>query len=234
MKKKILIVENNLSFAEGVKNFLQMSNFDITIETDGVKGEKLALSGVFDMLLLNIKSPGRSGYEICRRYRERFMEPVILIADKKDENELIEGFSLGADDYLVQPISVGELFARVTGRLNRFDKLVSYQRKLREKDSNMIEIGSLCIDRMERRVFVDGIEKELTPKEYDLLYCLASEPNHFFTTEELYKKVWGMSRSSESKVLMVHIHKIRDKIEKDPANPRIIVNSRNRGYRIRG
>ena len=232
--KKILIVDSNRSFAEAVRNFMKMSDFDVTIETDGIRGETSAMSGVFDLLLVNVKLPEQSGFELCRKYRERYLQPVILIADTKDENELIEGFSLGADDYVARPVSVGELFARITARITRYEKLTARQRKRSDADSRFLEFGPLRIDRIEHRVFVDGEEKQLTRKEYELLYCLASNPDHYFTPEELYRKVWGMRRESKSTSLMVHIHKIRDKIEKDPANPNIIVNSRNRGYRIRG
>lgn len=232
--KKVLIVEDDLSIADFGKNCLQLSNFDVTNETDGVKGEKLAMSGEYDMLLLDINLPGQSGFDICRKYREKFLAPVIMVADKKEENDILRGFALGADDYITKSITPSELVARVTAHLKRYEELMKHYPVTKEGGNNRIEIGSLLIDKITRRVFVGEEEKELTVKEFDLLCYLASNPNHVYSKKTLFQKIWGYSKDDDDyNTVAVHIKKIREKIEKNPGEPELIVTLWNKGYRFK-
>lgn len=231
--KKVLIVEDDYTKAELEKNCLQLSNFDVTIETDTTKGEKLAMSGEYDMLLLDIKLSEGNGFDICRKYREKFLAPVILIADEKQEHDVIRGFAMGADDYIVKSVSPSELVARVTAHLKRYDELMAHYPVGNDDTNKEIKIGSLRIDKITRRVFVEEIEKRLTVKEYELLCFLASSPNRVFSKEELYKKIWGYHKDdSDCNTVAVHIKKIREKIEQNPSEPKLIKTVWAQGYRL--
>lgn len=162
----ILIIENDLTIARMEKDYLELSSFKVDIETDGLKGEKLAMSGEYDMLILEVDLPGRGGFEICRKYREIYLKPVIFVSSKEEDIDIIHGFSLGADDYIRKPFRPSELVARVKAHLTRYEALVRYQSALAEPKRDIIICGSLKIDRTSRRVFVDEEEKKLTSKEF--------------------------------------------------------------------
>lgn len=227
----ILIIDNDLTIARMEKDYLELSNFKADIETDGLKGEKLAMSGEYDMLILEVDLPGRSGFEICRKYRETYLKPVIFVSSKEEDIDIIHGFSLGADDYIRKPFRPNELVARVKAHMTRYEELVRYQSASVEP-RDVITFGPLRIDRMSRRVFVDEEEKKLTAKEFSLLFFLATHPNRVFSKEELFHQIWGYTPGNEMATLVVHIRKIREKIEKDTGNPEFIQTVWGTGYRF--
>lgn len=228
--RKVLIVEDELEIAELEKDYLELSDFDVTIVPDGFEGEKLAMTGEYDLLILDVMLPGQDGYEICRKYREKFLAPVIMVSAKKEDIDKIHGLGLGADDYVTKPFSPGELVARVKAHLNRYEKLVSHQPEVISDNSDMIVSGELKIDQTARRVFIGEEEKNLTSKEFELLYFLASNPNHVFSKEELFQEIWGMSSEGDNATVTVHVKKIREKIEKDTSNPEYIETRWGMGY----
>ena len=230
--KKILIVEDELPIAELEKDYLELSDFEVTIETDGLEGEKEAMSGEYDMLILDVMLPGQDGFEICRKYREKFLAPVIMVSAKKKDIDKIHGLGLGADDYMTKPFSPSELVARVKAHLNRYETLVD-KVPTKENENEMIEVGELKIDKTARRVFVRGEEKNLTSKEFDLLYFLAKNPNHVFPKEELFQQIWGVGPIGDIATVTVHIKKIREKIEVDTSNPEYIETIWGVGYRFK-
>lgn len=230
--KKILIIEDELPIAELEKDYLELSDFEVTIETDGIEGEKKALSGVYDLLILDLMLPGTDGFEICRKFRERFIEPVIMVSAKKEDIDKIRGLGLGADDYMTKPFSPSELVARVKAHLNRFDILVD-QSVIKDSENEIIIAGNLRIDKTARRVFIDEEEKNFTTKEFDLLYFLAKNPNHVFSKEELFQKIWGFTSVGDIATVTVHVKKIREKIEKDTSNPEFIETIWGVGYRFK-
>ena len=230
--KKILIVEDELPIAELEKDYLELSDFEVTIETDGLEGEKEAMSGEYDMLILDVMLPGQDGFEICRKYREKFLAPVIMVSAKKEDIDKIHGLGLGADDYMTKPFSPSELVARVKAHLNRYETLVD-KVPTKENENEMIEVGELKIDKTARRVFVRGEEKNLTSKEFDLLYFLAKNPNHVFPKEELFQQIWGVGPIGDIATVTVHIKKIREKIEEDTSNPEYIETIWGVGYRFK-
>ena len=227
----ILIIDNDLTIARMEKDYLELSNFKADIETDGLKGEKLAMSGEYDMLILEVDLPGRSGFEICRKYREIYLKPVIFVSSKEEDIDIIHGFSLGADDYIRKPFRPNELVARVKAHMTRYEELVRYQSASVEP-RDVITFGPLRIDRMSRRVFVDEEEKKLTAKEFSLLFFLATHPKRVFSKEELFQQIWGYTPGNEMATLVVHIRKIREKIEKDTGNPEFIQTVWGTGYRF--
>ncbi len=229
--KKILIIEDETSIAELEKDYLELSNFEVTIETDGVKGEKMAMSGEYDLLILDLMLPGKSsGFDICRRFREKFLVPVIIVSAKKEDSDKIHGLGLGADDYLTKPFSPSELVARVKAHLNRYESLTE---KIGSSEDDIIEAGDLRIDRIARQVFAKGQEIKFTAKEFDVLYFFARHPNHVYSKEELFQKIWGYTSLGEINTVTVHIKKIREKFEKASCNPRYIETIWGVGYRFK-
>lgn len=227
---RILIVEDELPIAELEKDYLELSGFEVVIETDGKKGLEQALHGRFNLLILDIMLPEVNGFEICKQVRENSEIPIIIVSAKKEDIDKIRGLGIGANDYMTKPFSPGELVARVKAHLARYNKLLGSPS---QANKEVIESGGLKIDRTARRVYVDGVEKTLTTKEFDLLFFLAKNPNRVFSKEELLQEVWELSPvGADIATVTVHIKKIREKIEKNTQNPRYIETVWAVGYRF--
>lgn len=227
--KKILIVEDELPIAELEKDYLELSDFEVTIETDGIEGEAKAMSGEYDLLILDVMLPGQDGFEICRKYREKYLAPVIVVSAKKEDIDKIHGLGLGADDYMTKPFSPSELVARVKAHLARYERLIGTG----VQENDIIEIRGLKIDKTARRVWINGEEKNFTTKEFDLLTFLAQNPNRVFTKDELFKEIWAMESIGDIATVTVHIKKIREKIELNTAKPQYIETIWGVGYRFK-
>ena len=228
-EKRILIVEDEESIAELEKDYLEMSGFQAEIETRGDAGLKKALEEDFDLFILDLMLPNIDGFEICKKIREKKNTPVIVVSAKKDDIDKVRGLGLGADDYMTKPFSPSELVARVKAHMARYERLVGSN----ISQNDIIEIRGIRIDKTARRVSVDGEEKNLTAKEFDLLTFLASNPNHVYTKEELFQKIWDMESIGDIATVTVHIKKIREKIELDTSNPQYIETIWGVGYRFK-
>ena len=215
---KILIVEDEESIAELEKDYLELSGFEVEIENNGTDGLERALKEEYDLLILDLMLPGTDGFEICRRVREVKNTPIIMVSAKKEDIDKIRGLGLGADDYITKPFSPSEMVARVKAHMARYERLVGSGQPANE----IIEIRGLKIDKTARRVWVNGEEKTFTTKEFDLLSFLAQNPNHVFTKEELFSKIWDMESIGDIATVTVHIKKIREKIEFNTAKPQYI------------
>lgn len=226
---RILIIEDEEAIADLEKDYLELSDFDVTIEHDGEEGLKQALSGDYGLIILDLMLPGLDGFEVCKHIREKKDVPVIMVSAKKDDIDKIRGLGLGADDYLTKPFSPSELVARVKAHLSRYSRLVGNN----AKKNDIIEIRELKIDKTARRVFIDGVEKPFTTKEFDLLTFLAENPNHVFSKEELFRQIWNMESVGDIATVTVHIKKIREKIEYDTSNPQYIETIWGVGYRFK-
>lgn len=227
--KKILIVEDEESIAELEKDYLELSGFSVAIETTGDKGLRRALDEDFNLYILDLMLPYVDGFEICKSIREKKNTPILVVSAKKDDIDKIRGLGLGADDYITKPFSPSELVARVKAHLSRYDRLISSS----VPENDIIEIRGIRIDKTARRVYVDDEEKVLTTKEFDLLTFLASNPNHVFTKEELFRKIWDMESIGDIATVTVHIKKIREKIEYDTSKPQYIETIWGVGYRFK-
>ena len=212
---KVLIVEDELSIAELEKDYLELSSFEVEIETDGQQGLEKALKNDFDMIILDIMLPGVDGFEICKQIREAKEIPILMVSARKD--------------YITKPFSPSELVARVKAHLNRYQRLVNNQMEV----NDIIEIRGLKIDKTARRVYLNGEEKVFTTKEFDLLTFLAGHPNRVFTKEELFNKIWDMESLGDIATVTVHIKKIREKIEVNTAKPQYIETIWGVGYRFK-
>ena len=227
--KRILIIEDEESIAELEKDYLELSGFEVEIENDGAEGLKKALSEEFDLFILDLMLPGVDGFEICRKVREVKNTPIIMVSAKKEDIDKIRGLGLGADDYITKPFSPSEMVARVKAHLARYERLIGSSMP----DNEIIEIRGLKIDKTARRVWVNGEEKNFTTKEFDLLTFLAQNPNHVYTNEELFNKIWDMESLGDIATVTVHIKKIREKIEFNTAKPQYIETIWGVGYRFK-
>lgn len=226
---KILIIEDEEAIADLEKDYLELSGFEVEIEERGDAGLTRALKEEFNLIILDLMLPGVDGFEICKKIREEKNIPVIMVSAKKDDIDKIRGLGLGADDYMTKPFSPSELVARVKAHLARYERLIGSG----IQENETIEIRGIKIDKTARRVWVNGEEKAFTSKEFDLLTFLAQNPNHVFTKEELFSKIWDMESIGDIATVTVHIKKIREKIEFNTAKPQYIETIWGVGYRFK-
>ena len=226
---KILIVEDEVAIAELEKDYLELSGFDVVMQHTGDAGLKAALNEDFNLIILDLMLPGMDGFEVCKTIREEKNIPIIMVSAKKDDIDKIRGLGLGADDYMTKPFSPSELVARVKAHMARYDRLVGVSRNR----NDIVEIRGIKIDKTARRVYVNGEEKAFTTKEFDLLTFLAENPNHVFTKEELFRRIWDMESIGDIATVTVHIKKIREKIEFNTSKPQYIETIWGVGYRFK-
>ena len=226
---KILIIEDEVAIADLEKDYLELSDFEVTIEHTGDEGLKKALEEEFDLVILDLMLPGMDGFEVCKQIREKKDIPILMVSAKKDDIDKIHGLGLGADDYITKPFSPSELVARVKAHMARYNRLVNTN----QKNNDIVEIRGIRIDKTARRVYVDGEEKNFTTKEFDLLTFLAENPNHVFTKEELFREIWDMDSVGDIATVTVHIKKIREKIESNSNKPKYIETIWGVGYRFK-
>lgn len=229
MDKNILIVEDEESIAELERDYLELSGFCVEVATDGLTGVEKALSGAYNLIILDLMLPDVDGFEICRQVRRESNTPIIMVSAKKDDIDKIRGLGLGADDYMTKPFSPSELVARVKAHLSRYERLVGSN----IFDNEVVEIRGLRIDTTARRVWLNGQEKSFTTKEFDLLTFLAKHPNHVYTKEELFQEIWDMESVGDIATVTVHIKKIREKIEYDTSHPQYVETIWGVGYRFK-
>ena len=226
---KILIIEDEEAIADLEKDYLELSGFKVEIEDRGDTGLTRALKEEFDLIILDLMLPGVDGFEICRQIREEKNIPVIMVSAKKDDIDKIRGLGLGADDYMTKPFSPSELVARVKAHMARYERLIG----IGIQENEIVEIRGIKIDKTARRVWINGEEKAFTSKEFDLLTFLAQNPNHVYTKEELFSKIWDMESIGDIATVTVHIKKIREKIEFNTAKPQYIETIWGVGYRFK-
>lgn len=226
---RILIVEDEISIAELEKDYLELSDYEVDIASDGETGESMALKGDYVLCVLDVMLPGKDGFEICKAIRKEKNIPIIMVSAKRDDIDKIRGLGLGADDYITKPFSPSELVARVKAHLARYDRLVAST----VPQNDVLEIRGLKIDKTARRVFVNNEEKVFTTKEFDLLLFLASNPNKVFSKDELFRNIWDMESIGDIATVTVHIKKIREKIEYDTSKPQYIETIWGVGYRFK-
>ena len=228
-KQKILIVDDDVNIAELISLYLTKECFETRIVNDGEEALTVFEQYMPNLILLDLMLPGTDGFEICRRFREKKNTPVIMVSAKKEDIDKIRGLGLGADDYITKPFSPSEMVARVKAHLARYERLISSGFPV----NDIIEIRGLKIDKTARRVWVNGQEKNFTTKEFDLLTFLAENPNHVFTKEELFSKIWDMESIGDIATVTVHIKKIREKVEFNTAKPQYIETIWGVGYRFK-
>ena len=222
-KQKILIVDDDNNIAELISLYLTKECFDTMIVNDGESVMPAMETFAPNLILLDLMLPGIDGYQVCREVRAQYSVPIIMLSAKGEVFDKVLGLELGADDYMTKPFSPNELVARVKAHISRYDTLTS-------KSGDVITVGKLMIDKDAHKVTVDGKEISLTAKEYDLLLFLAENPNHTFSKEVLFDRIWGMDAIGDVSTVTVHIQRVRDKINTE--NERYIETIWGVGYRF--
>ena len=226
---KILIVEDDVEIAMLERDYLEIEGFETQTVSDGEAAVAAALTGGFDLLLLDLMLPGCNGYDVCRRIRDRVDIPILMVTARTDSVDKIRGLGLGADDYIAKPFDPAELVARVKSHLSRYDRLVG---AARAPEQARITVGELTILPHSWKVYKGEREIRMPNREFELLKFLAEHPNIVFSKERLFEAIWGYDYMGDSATVTVHVGRIRDKIEDDPAHPKIIETVWGAGYRL--
>ncbi|SPF53216.1 Uncharacterized transcriptional regulatory protein YcbL [Candidatus Desulfosporosinus infrequens] len=225
--QRILIIEDDLNIAELEKDYLQLNGYEADIVQDGIQGLKKALSGLYNVIIVDLMLPGKDGYLITKEIRAKFEIPVIIVSAKNEDIDKIRGLGLGADDYLTKPFSPAELVARVKSHITRYERL-----KGKIVATEVINHRGLEINTAAHKVFVNGKEVQMTTTEYGLLVFFATNPNIVFSKEHIFETLWGNEYLGDTATVPVHVQKIRKKIERDPSNPEYIETLWGTGYRF--
>lgn len=233
--KKILIIEDDISIATIERDFLSINGYESVIIEDGEAGLQEAVSGNYDLILLDLMLPGIDGFEVCRQIRDVVDIPILMVTAKLEEIDKIRGLGLGADDYIAKPFSPTELVARVKSNLAQYDRLKAGVSPAADTSSHKaeIQIGNIRINSQTHRVYVAGQEVDCKHREYELLLFLMQNPEIVFSKEQLYERIWGMDALGDIRTVAVHINRLREKIEKDSSNPAHIQTVWGAGYRFK-
>ena len=228
---KILIVEDDVEIAMLERDYLEIEGFETQTVSDGETAVEAALTGGFDLLLLDLMLPGCNGYDVCRRIRDRVDIPILMVTARTDSVDKIRGLGLGADDYIAKPFDPAELVARVKAHLSRYARLTGTSVK-KPPETQVLTVGNVQIFPQSWKVFKAGREIKMPNREFLLLKFLAENPNIVFSKERLFETIWGFDYVGDSATVTVHIGRIREKIEDDPARPRLIETVWGAGYRL--
>lgn len=230
MFKHVLVIEDDSDISHLVQVHLEELGCDVTVEPDGDEGLALALSGGFDLIILDLTLPGLDGLDVCRRLRgQPEYLPILMLTARSSEVDRVLGLEIGADDYITKPFSLRELVARVKA----LDRRVKAMKGGASKDrSKIITTGGLRIETDKRKVTVDGREVDLTAREFDLLVQFASNPGRVYTRGQLLDLVWGYGHDGYEHTVNSHINRLRAKVEEDPAKPEYILTVWGVGYKF--
>ena len=218
---KILVVDDDQDLAEMLGIVLNGSGFEVDLINNGDGALEIFRSSNPDLVLLDVMLPGIDGVEICRLIRKESMVPIVMLTAKGDTQDVVLGLEAGADDYMVKPFNPSELVARLKVRLRRSTV----------EQTTSLRIADILIDQVAHTIQRDGKVIPLTRLEFDLLVALAKEPGRVFTREALLSEVWGYQHATDTRLVNVHIQRLRAKIERDPDNPEIIMTVRGVGYK---
>jgi DNA-binding response OmpR family regulator len=225
--ENILIIEDDINIAELERDYLKLNGYKAEVVHDGAQGMQKAVSGIYDVIIVDLMLPNKSGYEIIKEVRKKLEIPVIVVSAKSEDIDKIRGLDYGADDYLTKPFSPAELVARIKSHIKRYERL-----KGNDVANEIIVHRGLEINTGAHKVFVNGKEVQMTTKEYELLFFLASNPNIVFSKEQLFDSIWSDEYYGDTATVPVHIQKIRKKVEKDSSNPEYIETLWGTGYRF--
>ncbi len=225
---RILVVDDESGVRDVVKRYLEREGFEVALAATGADAARaIEDSGAFSLIVLDVMLPGPDGLAILRRVREAGNTPVIMLSARSEEFDRVLGLEMGADDYVPKPFSPRELVSRVKAVLRRAAKDAPLPPARRT-----LAVGGLALDLESREATVDGAPRELTAREFDLLALLMRHPRQVFTREQLLEQVWGFSDYIDASTVTVHIHRLRDKIERDPARPSRLITVWGVGYRL--
>ncbi len=221
LKGKVLIVDDDPALAEMLTIVLHNEGFEPLVCPTGDRALPMMRMHRPELVLLDLMLPGKDGIDVCREIRAESGVPIVMLTAKNDTVDVVLGLESGADDYIVKPFKPKELVARVRARMRRYD----------EPAPEQLELGDLTIDVAGHNVRRDGETINLTPLEFDLLVCLARKPWQVFTREVLLEQVWGYRHAADTRLVNVHVQRLRAKVEKDPEQPEIVLTVRGVGYK---
>ena len=222
---KILMVDDEKLLVKGVKFNLENEGYEVECAYDGAAAVELARNGRFDLIILDVMMPELDGQEACMRIREFSNVPIIMLTAKSEDADKLMGFECGADDYLTKPFNILELKARIRALLRRAGQAAQQQ-----SSSSRLERGAIAIDTDSRTAWRNGVSVELTAKEFDLIELLMRNPGRVYSRENLLNLVWGYEYIGEFRTVDVHIRRLREKLEPDPANPEYLLTKWGVGY----
>jgi len=215
----VMVVDDDQDLAEMLSIVLTGAGMEVDLVNRGDQVMDIFNQHTPDLVLLDVMLPGIDGIEVCKIIRETSMVPIVMLTAKGDTQDVVLGLEAGADDYMVKPFKPQELVARIKTRLRRNTRIGS------------LAIGDLTIDQMEHKVISNGEEIPLTRLEFDLLVALAKEPGRVFTREALLSEVWGYQHAADTRLVNVHVQRLRSKIELDADNPKYVLTVRGVGYK---
>ena len=225
---RLLIAEDDPEIAMLERDYLEVEGYDVTVVDNGQQAVTEALNGDYSLLLLDLMLPGCSGYDVCRLIRDRIDVPILMVTARTESVDKIRGLGLGADDYIAKPFDPAELVARVKAHLSRYARLTGGG----QGEPEGLDLGRVQILPRSWRVLKDGQEVKMPNREFALLKFLAEHPNTVFSKEKLFETIWGYEYVGDSATVTVHIGRIRDKVEDDPAHPSLIETVWGAGYRL--
>lgn len=228
--ERILIIDKDKETAQLVRDYLELSAYEVCITECGVTGLSYALEREIHAVILEVDLEESNGFELCKAIRNKKDIPVLFLSNKTEDINKIRALGLGADDYVEKPCSPNELVARVKAHISRYERLCKCTNIVHE----IIEVNGLKIDTTSHRVWVDDKEIAFTTREFEVLSFLAKNPNRVFSKKELFEAVWDQNLGTDSSTVIVHIKKVREKIEKDILNPVYIETIWGSGYRFFG
>lgn len=224
MGKRVLVVDDEKLIVKGIRFSLEQEGMEVEIAYDGEEAVLKAREKEFDIILLDIMLPKLDGLQVCQQIREFSNAPIIMLTAKGDDMDKIMGLDYGADDYITKPFNILEVKARMKAIMRRTSS------KPEKGQEQVLEAGSMRLDLEEKRVYVDGVEMNLTSKEYDVLELLAKNANHVYGREKLLHLVWGADYPGDVRTVDVHIRRLREKIEKNPSEPKFVHTKWGVGY----
>ncbi len=227
---KILVVDDEKLLVKGLKFNLENEGYEVTVAYDGATAVELERREQFDLILLDWMMPGMSGSDACMKIREFSDVPVIMLTARSEDADKLMGFACGADDYITKPFNILEVKARIRALLRRS---VAAARPAEEQRS-LLTVGGLALDTQQRVAIRDGQVIDLTAKEYDLMELLMKNPRRVYSRESLMDLVWGYSYAGDYRTVDVHIRRLREKLEKTPAEPVYIMTKWGVGYYFKG
>ena len=229
MAKKVLVVDDEKLIVKGIRFSLEQDGMEVECAYDGEEALKLATENQYDMILLDIMLPKMDGFEVCQQIRGFSDVPIVMLTAKGDDMDKILGLDYGADDYITKPFNILEVKARIKAIMRR-----TSGKREKEEAVKVIESGDLKLDGESRRLFILGKEINLTAKEFDLLELLVMNPGKVYSRENLLNIVWGYEYPGDVRTVDVHVRRLREKIEKNPSEPKYVHTKWGVGYYYHG
>ena len=230
-KEKILVVDDDFEIAFAISKLLKSEGYETVRVSNGLEALDKLITDKIDLIILDIMMPKMDGLSATMKIREKNNIPIIILSAKSEDSDKILGLSIGADDYVTKPYNPQELLARVRSQLRRYKILGSGRIN---EDKNLITVGAIGLDTAAKTVTVDGEKVKLTPTEFNILHFLMLNKNHVFSAEQIYSAVWNQDAFGTDNTVMVHIRRIREKIEINPKEPKYLKVVWGLGYKIEG